>query len=94
MKKTIMLRDHFEVKTGKNKGFYLVSKGGYKVAFKASLPSNWGWIGYEDQPSFFKRHGVSQKDLIWTQPKFAGSSIREKAYREAIVFTLREVKSI
>ncbi len=79
-----MIVKAFEVKTGKNKGFYIAIHQTDKVAYK-KLAKIWGIINPEYNYDFYRYHGLSTRThFIWTHSCWPGQTLREEMYHELI----------
>jgi hypothetical protein len=71
----------FEVKTGKNRGLYIVTDTQKDKLYK-ELADKWGILQSENYNGFYNYHGVNQYDcLIWTHSTWAYSVMREEYNR-------------
>jgi hypothetical protein len=72
----------FEVKTGKNKGFYVVVKKGNKEAF-SNVFKSWGYLDPIEHYNFYKKHGVKPGLVIYTHSGFASKEFWMGQYFKA-----------
>lgn len=79
---------HFEVKTGKNKGFYIVTKGDTSNAKDKTeydiLADIWGILPYEYNSTFYVYHKVSPQDLVWTHSGYVAHIWAERLYKKLL----------
>ena len=80
------MQNHFEVKSGANKGFYIVTNKGYsddlgdQVREPFAGPT-WGRIVYENHPGFYKYHHINpHTEVVWTNTRFAGYAVYQDLY--------------
>jgi UDP-galactopyranose mutase len=80
------IQKHFEVKTGKNKGFYIVTKRKHLDPDTYNeIAKTYGIIVYEYNPSFYQYHRVNPyTELIWTHTRFAGHEFNRKIYTQLL----------
>lgn len=78
-----MIRTHFEVKTGKNKGFYIVIDKQDKKAFDV-LQSVYGRLVREYNQGFFTRHKILESEQVWTHSHFAGHEFSRGVFNKIL----------
>lgn len=81
------IQKHFEVKTGKNKGYYIVSKIPRlenKWTFKA-LAKLWGMLVYDYNSGFYKYHHINPyTEVVWTHSSYGGDWLNKRTYKELL----------
>lgn len=78
-----MIQKHFEVKTGKNKGFYIVINADDQKSYNI-LAKTYGILNIDYNFDFYKYHGVNNLQLIWTHSHFAGHEFNRKVYADLL----------
>jgi len=81
------IQKYFEVKTGKNKGFYIVTKAPKlesKRTYKA-LARIWGMLVADYNYGFYSYHGVNTaNEVIWTHTRYMSHEYTRKVYNELL----------
>ena len=79
---------YFEVKTGRNKGFYLGIEGATKqeqIKLLAENNINLGIIDNFYNFGFYRRHGINENNgLIWTHSKYMGHEYYRDRFKEYV----------
>jgi hypothetical protein len=82
------MEKHFEVRTGKNRGFYIVTKAKHLMNDDEEykyLANVWGMLVYEYNSGFYKYHHINPNtEVAWTHSHFAGHEFTRKHYKEMI----------
>ena len=66
----------FEVKTGKNKGYYLVTDDKKDKTYK-KISEVWGILVYDYNYGLYKYHNVKPNQLLWTHSIWAYGVIKD-----------------
>lgn len=75
----------FEVKTGKNKGFYIVTTYNKESEEYKRLAQTYGIVNPEYNQDFYRYHKVLiGGQLIWTHTRFAGHEFNRKVFDELV----------
>lgn len=73
----------FEVKTGKNKGFYIVTKSKNLMdteAFKL-MANCWGMMPYEYNSGFYQYHSINAtSEVVWTHSRYCGHEYSQEMW--------------
>jgi hypothetical protein len=82
------MEKHFEVKTGKNKGFYIVTSSKHLMpdpkVFDV-LAEVWGILPYEYNSGFYRYHRINPfVEIVWTHSRFAGHEYSRKVYAKLL----------
>jgi len=82
------MEKHFEVKTGKNKGFYIVTKRKHlmrDLSDYETLAEIYGIMPYEYNSGFYRYHRINPfTEIVWTHARFAGHEFNRRVYAKLL----------
>lgn len=90
------MEKYFEVKTGKNKGFYIVTKIPQLLSTNIymALGEKWGMLQYEYNSGFYNYHHINPfTEVVWTHSHFAGHEFNRKVF-ESLKKEIREIEAL
>ncbi len=70
----------FEVKTGKNEGYYIVTDNKKDRTYSA-LAKKWGILQYDCNYDFYRYHNVKASQYIWTHARWASKNFYKSTYK-------------
>ena len=83
----MQIQKHFEVKTGKNKGFYIVTKAKHledEATYK-EMANIYGILPYEYNSDFYRYHHINPNiEIVWTHTRFAGHEFSRNVYHKLL----------
>lgn len=81
-----MIQKHFEVKSGKNKGFYIcIDADQTSKEWSKLFLSNWGTLCAEYNYNFLKHHRLLNRGFyVFTHSKFASHELYKKVYGDIL----------